>query len=70
MPLSNLIRDTTLDRQDNPTCDRRPISGCVPTTFRRPKGVVCLFNLRVRFQHCGSILSTEVTPDARLMKPP
>jgi len=31
---------------------------------------VRLFNLRLRFHHRGSILSTEVAPDAKLMKPP
>ena len=31
---------------------------------------MCLFNFQVRFQHCESILSTEVARDAKLMKPP
>jgi hypothetical protein len=39
-------------------------------SFSRHGGIMCLFNLRVRFQHRGSILSTEVTPDAKLIKPP
>jgi hypothetical protein len=41
-----------------------------PSSCRRHSSVLRLFTLRVRFQHCGSILSTEVAPDSKLMKPP
>jgi len=35
-----------------------------PSSWRRHSGVVRLFNLWVRFQHCGLILSADVAPDA------